>query len=163
VADDPFELGWVDLWHGVAERIQSAPVADPDCIFCKILAGDLPGTIVDEDGKTVSFMDINPATRGHALVIPREHASDIMAISPGDLAACAQAAQRLAKRMPEALGADGVNLLNACGATAWQTVFHFHIHVIPRYEDDPLRLPWIPGPGDSDEIAGAAEDLKGAA
>jgi histidine triad (HIT) family protein len=138
-------------------------VTDEDCIFCKILAGELPATIVDEDERTVAFMDINPATRGHALVIPREHASDLHAIPPDDLAACAQAAQRLAGRMPGALGADGVNLLNACGAPAWQTVFHFHIHVIPRYHDDPLRLPWIPGPGDGDEIAAAGAALKDAA
>ena len=134
--------------------------ADPDCIFCKIIAGELPGTVVDSDERTVSFMDINPATRGHALVIPRAHAKDLLEIDPEDLAACAQAAQRLARRATDNLGADGVNLLNACGAPAWQTVFHFHIHVIPRYEDDPLRLPWVPGPGDTDEIKAAGEDLK---
>ena len=70
-------------------------------------------------------------------------------------------AQRLAQRMKEALGADGVNVLNACGAAAWQTVFHFHVHVIPRYEGDPLRLPWSPEPGDPDEIAEAAKALAG--
>src|SRR3954447_15567872 len=133
--------------------------ADPDCIFCKILAGEIPGTIVDEDERTVSFMDINPATRGHALVIPRAHARGLLEIDPEDLAACAKAAQRLAARQKEVLDADGINLLNACGAPAWQTVFHFHIHVIPRYEDDPLRLPWVPGPGDEDEIAAAAREL----
>jgi len=134
--------------------------ADPDCIFCKIIAGELPGTIVAEDERTVSFMDINPATRGHALVIPRAHARDLLDIYPDDLAACTHAAQQLAQRATDALGADGVNLLNACGATAWQSVFHFHIHVIPRYKDDPLRLPWVPGPGDPDEIKAAAEELK---
>jgi len=134
--------------------------ADPDCIFCKIIAGELPGTIVAEDERTVSFMDINPATRGHALVIPRAHARDLLDIDPDDLAACAHAAQQLAQKATDALGADGVNLLNACGATAWQSVFHFHIHVIPRYKDDPLRLPWVPGPGDPDEINAAAEELK---
>ena len=134
--------------------------ADPDCIFCKILAGELPGTIVDEDERTVSFMDINPATRGHALVIPREHARDLLAIDPEDLAAVAQAAQRLAQRATDVLGADGVNLLNSCGEAAWQTVFHFHMHVIPRYADDPLRLPWTPGPGDVDQIKATGEELK---
>jgi histidine triad (HIT) family protein len=134
--------------------------SDPDCIFCKIVAGELPATKVDEDERTVSFMDINPATRGHALVIPRAHARDLHEIEPDDLAACARAAQRLAGRMGEALGADGVNLLNACGAAAWQTVFHFHVHVIPRYADDPLRLPWVPGPGDPDEIAAVGEELR---
>ncbi len=134
--------------------------ADPDCIFCKIIAGELPGAIVAEDERTVSFMDINPATRGHALVTPRAHAKDLLEIDPDDLAACAHAAQRLARKATDALGADGVNLLNACGATAWQSVFHFHIHVIPRYDDDPLRLPWVPGPGDPGEIEAAAEELR---
>src|SRR5437660_11814784 len=104
-------------------------------------------------------MDINPATRGHALVIPREHSRDLMDVPEEDLLACAVAARRLAARMPERLDADGVNLLNSCGATAWQTVFHFHIHVIPPYADDPLRLPWIPAQGDPDEIAAVAAQL----
>jgi histidine triad (HIT) family protein len=137
-------------------------MADPDCIFCKILAGELPATIVDEDERTIAFMDINPATRGHALVIPRAHSTDLLSIDPTDLAAVALASQRLATRMREQLAADGVNLLNACGAVAWQTVFHFHVHVVPRYADDPLRLPWVPAPGDSREIAAAAQELVGA-
>jgi len=136
-------------------------VADPDCIFCKILAGELPGRIVDEDELTIAFMDIAPATRGHALVVPRAHARDLLEIAPEDLEATVLAARRLAGRMGERLGADGVNLLNSCGAAAWQTVFHFHIHVIPRYRDDPLRLPWIPSPGDPEDIAAAAQELAG--
>ncbi|HEX5851708.1 MAG TPA: HIT family protein [Solirubrobacteraceae bacterium] len=136
-------------------------MTDPDCIFCKILAGELPARIVDEDERTVAFMDIAPATRGHALVIPRAHASDLLSIEAEDLSAVALASQRLAARMKERLGANGVNLLNACGASAWQTVFHFHVHVIPRYEGDPLRLPWVPAAGDSQEIAAAAQELGG--
>jgi histidine triad (HIT) family protein len=134
-------------------------VPDPDCIFCKILAGELPSTIVDEDERTVAFMDIAPATRGHALVVPRAHSRDLLEIEPEDLAATAHAAQRLAQLMSERLEADGVNLLNACGAAAWQTVFHFHIHVIPRFENDPLRLPWVPAAGDPAAIAAAAQEL----
>ena len=133
---------------------------DPNCLFCKIVAHELPARIVDEDERTVSFMDINPATRGHALVVPRQHAVDLLDVDPEDLAAVSLAAQRLGKRAMAQLGADGVNLLNSCRPAAWQTVFHFHIHVIPRYENDPLRLPWIPGPGDPDEIAAAAEALS---
>jgi histidine triad (HIT) family protein len=132
---------------------------DPDCIFCKIVAGELPATIVDQDERTISFMDIAPATRGHALVIPREHSPDLLSIEPDDLAAVNLAAQRLAVRIKDRLGADGVNLINACGAVAFQTVFHFHLHVIPRYEGDGLRLPWVPTPGDADEIAAAAQEL----
>jgi histidine triad (HIT) family protein len=134
-------------------------VFDPDCIFCKIVAGDLPATIVDEDERTVAFMDIAPATRGHALVIPRAHAADLLSVNSEDLQAVAVASQRLAERAKERLGADGVNLINACGAAAWQTVFHFHVHVVPRYEGDPLRLPWVPAPGDPAVIAAAAQEL----
>jgi histidine triad (HIT) family protein len=133
--------------------------ADPDFLFCEIVAGEIPSTRVDEDERTVAFMDINPATRGHLLVIPREHSPNLLEIGPEDLAACAAAAQRLAGRVVERLGADGVNLLNSCGRDAWQTVFHFHLHVIPRYVADPLRLPWTPAPGDRDEIAAAAAEL----
>ncbi len=134
-------------------------MTDPECIFCKIVAGELPATIVDEDERTVAFMDINPATRGHALVVPRFHAQDLLSIDPEDLCATAAAAQRLAGRMSERLGAAGVNVLNSCGAAAWQTVFHFHLHVIPRYSGDPLRLPWLPAAGDAEEIAAAAQEL----
>jgi histidine triad (HIT) family protein len=135
-------------------------VSDPDCIFCKIVAGEVPSQRIDEDERTVAFMDVSPATRGHALVVPRRHARDLLEISAEDLAATALAAQRIARRAHERLGADGVNLLNSCGAAAWQTVFHFHIHVIPRYHDDPLRLPWTPAPGDSEEITATADLLR---
>jgi len=136
-------------------------MADPDCLFCKIVAGELPSTRVAEDQRTVAFMDISPATRGHALVVPRTHARDLAAIGPEDLAACAHMAQRVAARQREVLGADGVNLLNAHGRAAWQSVFHFHIHVIPRYAGDPLRLPWTPAQGDPEEIRAAGEELAG--
>jgi histidine triad (HIT) family protein len=136
------------------------PVTDPDCLFCKIVAGEIPSTIVDSDERTVAFMDINPGTRGHALVVPRNHSRDLLEIDPEDLTAVAVAGQRLAGRAKEALGADGVNLLNSCGEVAWQTVFHFHLHVIPRYVDDTVRLPWIPAPGDRDDIQAAGEQLK---
>ena len=133
---------------------------DPDCIFCKIVAGELPSALVDEDERTVSFMDIAPATRGHALVIPRAHSADLLSVGEEDLRAVASASQRLAARAKERLGADGVNLLNACGAVAFQSVFHFHVHVIPRYEGDGLRLPWVPAPGEPAEIEAAAQELR---
>ena len=135
-------------------------MSETDCIFCRIAAGELPAQVVAQDERTIAFMDINPATRGHVLVIPRRHATDLLEVDPEDLQAIALAAQGLAKRMFDRLGADGVNLLNSCRAAAWQTVFHFHVHVIPRYADDPLRLPWVPGPGDGEEIAAAADALR---
>jgi histidine triad (HIT) family protein len=133
---------------------------EPDCIFCQIVAGDMPARIVDEDERTIAFMDIAPATRGHALVIPREHSADLLSVAPEDLCAVTAASQRLAGRAKDRLGADGVNLLNSCGRAAWQTVFHFHVHVIPRYEGDPLRLPWVPTAGDQEQIALAAQELS---
>jgi histidine triad (HIT) family protein len=135
-------------------------MSDSDCLFCKIIAGELPGQIIVEDERAVAFMDINPATRGHALAVPRRHATDLLDIDAEDLAATVLAAQRVARRASERLGADGVNLINSCGRAAWQTVFHFHVHVIPRYVGDPLRLPWTPAPGDSAEIAAAAAELR---
>ena len=133
---------------------------DPDCIFCKIVAGDLPAQIVDQDERTIAFMDINPATAGHALVIPRAHTPDLASIDSADLQAVVLAARRLALVAQERLGAQGINLLNSCGALAWQTVFHFHLHVIPRYENDPLRLPWTPSAGDPQQIATLAARLR---
>jgi histidine triad (HIT) family protein len=133
--------------------------AEPDCLFCKIVAGEISATIVAQDERTIAFMDINPATRGHALVIPRAHARDVLDIDLEDLEAVAGVAQRIATKARANLGADGVTLLNSSGAAAWQTVFHFHMHVIPRYEGDPLKLPWVPAPGDMDDIAAAGAQL----
>jgi histidine triad (HIT) family protein len=133
---------------------------DPDCLFCKIVAGEIPATVIASDERTVAFMDINPATRGHALVVPRAHAKDLLEIEPEDLAAVARMGQRVARASKATLGADGINLINSCGADAWQTVFHFHLHVIPRYEGDPLKLPWVPEAGDMDKIASTGAELK---
>src|SRR5439155_12743309 len=118
-----------------------------DCLFCKIVAGELPATRINEDERTLAFMDINPWTRGHALVIPKAHSADLGEIGEDDLAAVVAAAKRVAERQRERLGAEGVNLLNSYGAAAWQTVFHFHVHVIPRYADDGMRVPARPGAG----------------
>jgi histidine triad (HIT) family protein len=117
----------------------------PDCLFCRIVAGELPSARVHEDDRVIAIMDIFPATRGHALVIPRAHAADIRDAAGDDLAAAAAVAQRLAGRAYERLGATGVTIMQSNGAAAWQTVFHYHVHVIPRYDDDPLVLPWTPG------------------
>jgi histidine triad (HIT) family protein len=131
-----------------------------DCIFCKIVAGEIPAQIVDEDEHTLAFMDIAPATRGHALVIPKLHASDLWEIDQEQFAAVARSAHRLAQTVKQRLDPDGVNLINSCRAEAWQTVFHLHVHVIPRYRDDPLKLPWVPAAGDLTEIASVAAQLR---
>jgi histidine triad (HIT) family protein len=131
-----------------------------DCIFCKIVAGEIPAQMVDEDEHTVAFMDINPWTRGHALVVPRNHVEDLLEVGEDDLLHTTVGAQRLARRMSERLGCDGVNLLNSCGPAAWQTVFHFHVHVIPRYDDDPLELPTRPRQAEAEELEKVASELR---
>ena len=136
-------------------------MADENCIFCAIASGDAPAEIVDSDQHTVAFMDINPATRGHALVIPRVHSADLMEIADEDLERTNLAARRLAARMDETLEPAGFNVINACRPAAWQTVFHFHLHVIPRYENDPLKLPWIPRGADMAAIARVAAEIRG--
>src|SRR3954447_23773131 len=101
-------------WRPPGSRSSGYPpaMADPDCLFCKIAAGEIPSTRVDEDERTVAFMDINPATPGHLLVIPREHSADLLEVPEEDLDAVMQMARKLARRAHERLGADGVNLLN---------------------------------------------------
>ena len=133
---------------------------DPNCIFCKVIAGELPGEIVDSDERTITVMDINPATRGHVVVIPREHAEDLAAVSDEDLVATMHSVRRMVDRMRETLEPAGFNVLNNTGRAAWQSIFHFHVHVIPRYEDDPLQLPWLPEPADPDELAAVASELR---
>jgi histidine triad (HIT) family protein len=131
-----------------------------DCIFCSIVAGEAPAEIVDEDEHTVAFMDIVPWTRGHALVVPREHSRNLYDIDERDLGATLVAAQRLARRMRDRLGCDGVNLLNSSEPAADQVVFHFHLHVIPRWSDDDLRLPPRPEAPGSEEIATLAAEIR---
>ena len=135
-------------------------MADPDCLFCKIVAGEIPSHKIDEDDKTLAFMDINPWTRGHALVIPKEHSRNIYDIDAADLAAAAATAQRVAQRARDKLRCEGVNLVQSSEPVAMQTVFHTHIHVIPRYSTDGLRLPAHPQPADQDELKKLAEELR---
>lgn len=118
------------------------------CLFCGIVAGTVPSVKVTEDETTYAFMDVNPGSDGHILVIPKRHSKDLFEIPADDLSAVTLAAQQIAKAAVTEFGADGVNLLNCCGTDAWQSVFHFHLHVIPRYLDksrDRLVLPWQPG------------------
>jgi histidine triad (HIT) family protein len=135
-------------------------MANEDCVFCQILAGNMPGEIVQEDEHTVAFMDIFPWTRGHAVVVPRNHSRNLYEISDEDLAHTMAAAQRLARQVRDRLGAAGVNLLNSCEPAAWQTIFHFHLHVIPRYENDPLELPTRPQRADPEVLAQVASEIR---
>lgn len=130
-----------------------------NCLFCGIVAGNIPSTQVASNDRAIAFMDINPATAGHLLVVPRAHSTDLRDAEADDLTAATLLAQSLVSRVIDRLDADGANLLSCIGAAAWQGVFHTHLHVIPRYQDDPLQLPWHPSSGDLDEINATATKL----
>jgi histidine triad (HIT) family protein len=132
-----------------------------DCIFCAIVAGEQPAHVVDEDESTIAFLDILPWTRGHALVVPRRHSRNLYEIEDDDLRAANLAAKRLAGRMRDRLECDGINLLNSTEPAANQDVFHFHIHVLPRWSGDGLRLPPRPEPPAKDELTQVASELRG--
>jgi histidine triad (HIT) family protein len=132
-----------------------------DCIFCKIVAEEIPSERIHEDAHTIGFMDVNPWVRGHALVIPRRHWRNLWEIDDEDLRHTAVAAKQVAIALRDRLGAEGVNLLNSCEPIAWQTIFHFHIHVLPRYSGDPLQLPGRPEESDPDQLAELATRLRG--
>ncbi|MFI5733090.1 HIT family protein [Kribbella sp. NPDC051587] len=131
-----------------------------NCLFCGIVAGTIPSTQVGENERAIAFMDIAPATPGHLLVIPRAHSTDLRETAPEDLTAITLLAQSLISRVIDRLdGATGANLLSCIGPDAWQTVFHTHLHVIPRYPNDPMVLPWHPHQGDLDEIRAVGAQL----
>jgi histidine triad (HIT) family protein len=136
-------------------------VATDSCIFCSVLAGDIPAEVVYEDEHSVAVMDINPWTRGHAVVMPREHTPNLYEIPDEQLERATVAAKRLALTMRERLGCDGINLLNSCEPAAWQTIGHFHLHVIPRYDDDPLELPTRPKRAEAEDLAAVAAEIRG--
>jgi histidine triad (HIT) family protein len=132
-----------------------------DCLFCGVVAGEVPAHRVYEDERTIAFLDINPTTRGHVLVIPRAHSADLHDIEADDLAACLNTAKQIAGWQRSRLNADGVNVLQSTGRAASQVIFHFHVHVIPRYEGDGTINPLLRGRGDPDDIAAAAAELRG--
>ena len=134
--------------------------ADPDCIFCKILAGDIPSFKLYEDDATLAFMDINPANDGHALVIPREHSADVHAVSEAAITATVLTAKKIAAAVQKTLEPDGLNLLQCNGPAAAQSVFHFHMHVLPRNDGDALKMNWGLEPGDMDAIGQLAERIR---
>ena len=133
---------------------------DPNCIFCKIAAGTIPSIKLWEDAETLAFMDINPANDGHCLVIPKAHFPTVFALAPDAFAAAGRTVIKVAKAVQAALTPDGINLLQANGPGAGQSVFHFHIHVLPRRHDDGLSINWTPNPGDRARIAEIADKIR---
>jgi histidine triad (HIT) family protein len=114
----------------------AAEVADPTCVFCKIIAGELPSRRIYEDDRAIAFLDIAAWHRGHSLVVPRRHVPDLLN-GPASLAEIAPAVDAVARLLMHRLAADGINLLCSSGAVAGQEVFHLHVHVVPRYADEP--------------------------
>ncbi len=133
-----------------------------DCIFCKIIAGEIPSFQVHEDNMTVAFMDINPLTEGHVLVVPKQHCEGLFDTDDLTLAATMAAAKKVALGQKAALGIDSLNLLQANGRWAAQSVPHLHLHLIPRREGDGAGMDWPLTPGDMEAIGKLGETIRGA-
>ena len=131
-----------------------------DCIFCAIAEDVIPATKVYEEDQILAFMDINPANPGHLLVIPKRHYRNIFDINTEMAGKIMQVGTQLARAIKTALNPDGLNLLQSSESAAFQTVFHFHLHLIPRWEDDSLALPWQPQQGDINQIVEVAGKIR---
>ena len=130
----------------------------PDCIFCKIIAGELPSYKIHEDDRVLAFLDIHPVNAGHALVIPKVHTSNVCDSDDTDATAVLSVARRLAPAIQQSVGAQGCNLTFNCGAAAGQIIFHTHLHVIPRFENDGHKS-WH-SRGEAGDLAATAEKIK---
>lgn len=126
---------------------------DCNCIFCKIANGEIPSTTLYEDDDFRVILDLGPATRGHALLLPKEHYANLFELEDEVAAKALTVAKKVAAKMKDALGADGFNLVQNNGEAAGQTVFHFHMHLIPRYENDNAGILWTPGKTTPEDMA----------
>lgn len=131
-----------------------------DCIFCKIAAGEIPSTTIYETGEFKVIFDIAPASKGHALIIPKEHYDNVFSIDAEVASKLFPLATSVAKALKAETNCDGMNLLQNNGAVAGQTVNHFHLHLIPRYEGDGVKLACEPGDADKEYLAELAEKVK---
>lgn len=120
-------------------------MTDKNCIFCKILAGDIPSAVVYEDEEFKIILDVGPAAKGHMLILPKEHYSDILTMPEELVAKAFILAKKMATKMESVLGCDGINVVQNNHEAAGQTVFHFHIHLIPRMKHDKIGVTWKPG------------------
>jgi histidine triad (HIT) family protein len=131
-----------------------------DCVFCMIRDGKIPSSKIYDDARTFAFMDINPLSRGHCLVAPKAHAATLYEVDVEDFKAVAATAKKLATAIKKALSPDGLNLLQANGAAAFQSVPHFHLHLIPRWANDGKGFDWKVVPGNREEIVGTADRIR---
>ncbi len=132
------------------------------CVFCKIRDGQIPSTKIYEDERTFCIMDINPLNPGHCLVVTKAHVATVWEAPLADLQAAIGAAQRVAGALRQALQPDGLNLLQANGAAAFQSVPHYHLHLIPRWANDGKGFDWKLVAGDRDQITKTGEKLRAA-
>ena len=132
-----------------------------DCIFCKIANGDVPSKTLFEDERFRVILDLAPATRGHALILPKEHAADLFELPEEIAAGALVVAKKVAAKMSEKLHCDGLNLVQNNGEAAGQTVAHFHIHMIPRYRDDGQQINWIPGGSTEEGLEAVKREITG--
>lgn len=132
------------------------------CIFCQIVAGEAPSEVVGEDERALAFMDINPVTDGHTLVISKAHAEDIWDLVPGDGTAVWTLTQRVARAIRDGLRPDGLTMFQANRPAGWQDVFHFHLHLVPRWHGDDLVKPWTPGDARRSGIVATAARIRAA-
>ena len=131
-----------------------------DCIFCKIANGEIPSATVYEDSVCRVILDVNPANKGHALIIPKEHFDDMYSIDAETAAKIFTIATEVAKAQKAELNPDGLNILQNNGEAAGQTVFHFHMHLVPRYIKDNVTMTWIPGKADTEELSTLSKALR---
>ena len=132
-----------------------------DCIFCKIANGEIPSKTVYEDENFRVILDLGPATKGHALILPKEHYANLFELPEDTAAAAMKVAKKLSSQMVENLGADGLNLVQNNGEVAGQTVKHFHLHLIPRYKDDGQNILWNPGKMSEEELEDIRKQIVG--
>lgn len=130
-----------------------------DCIFCKIANGEIPSKTLYEDADFRVILDLGPATKGHALILPKVHAANLYDLPEEVAAKVLPVAKRIASNMKEKLNCDGLNLVQNNGETAGQTVMHFHMHVIPRYKDDGQKINWVPGEPTPEELEAVAKQI----
>ena len=135
---------------------------DDNCIFCKIANGEIPSATVYEDDDFRAILDLGPASKGHTLILPKNHYKDICEADETVMAKILPLAAKLGKAMKSQLGASGFNVVQNNGTSAGQTVFHLHVHVIPRYEGGPVIAGWEPGKEDPEVLAETAEKIKDA-
>ncbi|HEY5635939.1 MAG TPA: HIT family protein [Burkholderiales bacterium] len=131
-----------------------------DCVFCKIMAKKIPATVVHEDGETLAFMDIGQVNPGHVLVALKAHAENLYALDDAQAAAVFRTAARVARAVRAAFSPPGLSIYQANGKPAGQTVFHFHLHVLPRWEDDGMTLAWPVKNPPSETLEGYAQKIR---